>query len=81
MDYIERYIKFREDNQYKGSLFYFEFKNNKEYRKANIENYKTAKKLGHDILVKEYLDELEKYGLLKVGIESSDLINIDFPPQ
>lgn len=73
---IANYSKFREENDYKGPLYYIEFQNYKEYLKRKKENYNSINLLVHEELIKECLEELEKYKLIKINDDSVDVYRL-----
>lgn len=73
---IANYSKFREENDYKGPLYYIEFKSHKEYLKRKKDNYNSINVLVHEKLIKECLVELEKYNLIKINEGSVDVYRL-----
>lgn len=73
---IANYSEFRKENDYNGPLYYVEFKDYREYLKGKKENYKHIHELVHERLIKECLEDLEKYKLIIVNKDSVDIYRL-----
>lgn len=63
--YIEAYLDFKKEHGYRDSLYIVHFKDYSEYLKADVNNYNNFRPLVAENLIREYINNLERYQLIE----------------